>query len=62
MRLHFQLSRLTEDDTVDIDDIVSNLQSLTGEHVRVEKTYEILTDPQISPHDKLRWIFLARDQ
>lgn len=59
--LRFQLSKLTEDDAVDIDDIVSELGALVGEHVQVDKTCEIRDEPEISPHDNVRWIFLARE-
>ncbi|WP_146847739.1 hypothetical protein [Cellulomonas terrae] len=62
VELHFQLSELTENDIADIDDIVSGLESITGQHVRVGKTYQILAGPMLSPHDDLRWIFLARDE
>jgi hypothetical protein len=61
VELRFQLRELTEADAVDIDDIVSELEVLTGEHVHVDKTYEIRAEPAISPDDQVCWIFLARE-
>jgi hypothetical protein len=60
VQLCFQLSAFTEDDAVDIEDILSEMEALVGNHVHVDKTYEVRDDPAISPHDDVRWIFLAR--
>jgi len=58
--LRFQLTELTEGDAADMADISSELEALVGDHVRVDKTHEIRDERAISPHDGVRWIFLAR--
>lgn len=60
VHLRFQLAELSEADAADIDDIVSELEVLMGDDVHVDKTYEVRQEPEISPHDNVRWIFLAR--
>jgi hypothetical protein len=60
VQVRFQLSRLIEDDMADMEDIVSGLEALLGEGVHVEEVREIRTEPAISPHDGVRWVFLAR--
>ena len=61
LRLRFQLSEVTDDDRDDIDDIVSELEALVGNDVRVESSYEVRAQREILPSDGVCWIFLARD-
>lgn len=42
--LRFQLTELTEADETDMDDIVSELEALVGDHVQVGKTVEICSE------------------
>lgn len=60
LRLRFQLSEVTEDDRVAMDDIVSELEGLVGNDVEVESFYEVLEHREISSTDGVCWIFLAR--
>ncbi|NYG58742.1 hypothetical protein BJ980_001665 [Nocardioides daedukensis] len=60
LRLRFQLSEATEGDRADMDDIVSELESLVGKDVEVASFHEVLDQRAISPTDGVRRIFLAR--
>lgn len=60
VHLVMQLSRLTDEDEVDIDDIVTELELLLGDAVRVVRHHEIRQHRHIAPDDGVRWIFLAR--
>jgi len=60
VRVRFQLADLNADDIEDMDDIVFTLELLVGDHVHVEKDYEIRAERAISPDDGVRWIYLAR--
>ena len=60
VRVRFQLSRLTEQDTADMDDIVDGPQDLVGDRINVEHDHEVREQRVISPHDGFRWVFLAR--
>jgi hypothetical protein len=60
LRLRFQLSELTEEDKADVSDIVSDLEALVGNDVKVDSCYEVRDHRQISPTDGVCWIFLAR--
>lgn len=60
LRLRFQLSEVTEEDKEDVSDIVSELESLVGNDVSVESSYEVRDQREISPTDGVCWIFLAR--
>lgn len=60
VRLRFQLSRLTDEDALDIDDIVAELADLLGDKVQVGSVHEVRDAPLISPHDGVYWIYLAR--
>ncbi len=59
--LRFQLTELTEADETDMDDIVSELEALVGDHVQVGKTVEICSERHVSPYGTVRYVFLARD-
>jgi hypothetical protein len=58
--LRFQLTAVTEADAQDIEDIVSQLEALVGPVVHVAKELDVRQEREISPHDGVRWIFLAR--
>lgn len=58
--LRFQLTAITEEDSQDVDDIVSDLEALVGPDVRVGKKLDVREERAISPHENVRWIFLAR--
>jgi hypothetical protein len=60
LRLCFQLSEVTEEDKADMSDIVSDLESLVGNDVKVDSCYEVCAHRHISPTDGVCWIFLAR--
>ena len=60
VRLRFQLSELTHEDKLDIEDIVSELEALVGNDAQVTTAHEITADRHISPSDGVRWMFLAR--
>ncbi len=60
VRLQFQLTEVSEQDAADMGDIASELESLVGPDIEVEKVYEIREWRAISPHDGVRWIFLKR--
>jgi hypothetical protein len=60
LRLRFQLSEVTEEDEADMSDIVSDLEALVGNDVKVESCYEVRDHRQISPTDGVCWIFLSR--
>lgn len=61
VRLRLQLSEVTEQDIADMEDIRSQLEALVGTHVHIELTHEVVEQRALSPHDHVRWIFLARD-
>lgn len=56
----FQLTELAEADREDLDDIVDELQRLVGDEVQVRGEPEIVEMRSISPHDDVRWVYLAR--
>ncbi|WP_152667298.1 hypothetical protein [Cellulomonas sp. FA1] len=58
--LRFQLSECSEADRTDMEDIVSELEALVGEDVRVRSVGEVRPERSITAADGLRWIFLAR--
>jgi hypothetical protein len=58
--LRFQLSVITPTDEEDMSDIASELQTLVGDHVRVDMVREVREERLISPNDGVRYIFLAR--
>lgn len=61
VRLRFQFTETTEDDHADVADIVSELEVLVGEDVRIEVDQEIRREPVIRPWDGVRWIYRARE-
>lgn len=61
LRLLFQLADVTEEDEVDMSDIVSEFEALVGDAVEVDSSYEVLADRRIAPADGVSWIFLARN-
>lgn len=60
VHLLVQLTEASMDDLDDIDEIVSELQILVGDHVTVQAAYEVRQDLLFSPTNDLYWIFLAR--
>jgi hypothetical protein len=60
LHLHFQFSKVTPDDEDDMNDIVSELEALVGGEIEVAYSYETLETRQISKHNGVSWIFLAR--
>ena len=60
VRLHVQLSEASDQASEDIDDIVDDLRSLLGNGVEVDAVQEVVDVRKISPHDGIRWTFLAR--
>lgn len=60
VRLHFQLSALTEQDRSDVDDIASDLDDLLGDAVKVEVSIEVRANRSIPAPDGVGWIFIAR--
>lgn len=58
--LHFQLSELSAQDDEDMADVLSELEALVGDEVRIELSHEIRGAQSISPHDGFDWIYLAR--
>jgi hypothetical protein len=60
LRLRFQLSKVTEGDEADMSDIVSDLEALIGNDIKVDSCYEVRDHRQISPTDGVCWIFLSR--
>lgn len=63
IRLLFQLSRVTAEDKVDMEDITSELEDNLGQQVDVTFTFEIRKERKVNPggRDGIWWIFLARD-
>lgn len=59
-QLRFQLSSLTEEDEVDMDDIKSELEALVGNAVEVDRMHEVRSQRVVDPADGVCWIFLAR--
>lgn len=57
VQLCFRLTELTDDDVEDMDDIVSELEALVGNHVHVDKRWEIRETPGIASHDGIAWIY-----
>lgn len=60
VRLRFQLTELTDQDAEDIADIAFELEVLVGSHVQISTSHELRKRRLISPHDRVRWIWLAR--
>lgn len=60
LRLVFQLADVTEDDEVDMSDIVSEFEALVGDAIKVDSSYEVCADRRIAPSDGVSWIYLAR--
>jgi hypothetical protein len=58
--MRFQLTRLTEADRIDMEDIVDELATLLGDVVDVESQHTIVEARAIGPFDGVRWIYLAR--
>ena len=58
--VHFQLKSVNARALEDMDDIVSELEALVGDAVRVARTYEVRPERSVSPHDGIRWIYLKR--
>jgi hypothetical protein len=58
--LRLQMLRLAEQDVQDVHDITDAVSDLLGPDVRVRVTYEVRTEPALSPHDGVRWFFSAR--
>ena len=58
--LRFQFVELSGGDHADMADIVDGLETLVGDDVEVESTFEVREHRQISPSDGICWIFLAR--
>ncbi|WP_172836126.1 hypothetical protein [Microlunatus soli] len=59
IELQFQLSEIVPDDRDSIDEIVDDLETLIGPHVNVAVTRKHVSQPNISPHDGIAWIFIA---
>lgn len=59
MRLRFQLSEVTEADYEDLDDTVGYFEDLVGPDVEVDFLLEVLEWRRLSPHDGVRWVYLA---
>ncbi|MCP4308372.1 MAG: hypothetical protein GY788_26530 [bacterium] len=62
VRLRFQLSEVSEQDALDMADILGEFQELVGGHVDAVVVHEVLDWRAISPHDGVRWVFLARER
>ena len=60
VRLRFQLSELTDADSSDMDDVLSELEALLGDEVQVDQVREVRHQRDVSPSDGVRWIFLSR--
>ncbi|MCM3657283.1 hypothetical protein M3147_08470 [Agromyces mediolanus] len=60
LRLRFQLSEVTEPDYEDIDDIVGDFEGLVGPDLEVEFLLEVLEWRRLSPHERVRWVYLSR--
>lgn len=58
--LRFQLSESGEADQADMDDIVSGLEALVGQHVEVRLVSDVRAERSITAADGVRWVFLAR--
>jgi len=60
VRLVFRLSAETAEDLSSVGDIVDDLSDLVGHDVRVTSSQDVVTQPNLSPHEGVRWFFLAR--
>lgn len=60
VRLHFQLAKLSSQDAADMGDIADELAALLGDEVHLSSVHTVQEEPEISPHDHVRWIFTAR--
>lgn len=60
VRLQFQLAEVSDEDAADITDITEDLTSLLGGQVRVSSVHAVREQPELSPDDHVRWIFVAR--
>jgi hypothetical protein len=58
--LRCQLREATEEDMTDLDDIASDMAALVGSKIRVTRSYEIQSAPQVSPYGGICWTFIAR--
>ena len=60
VEIHFQLSQVTEQDELDMDDITSEMEDLVGEDVEVMRVYEVREAPALSPKEGMRWVYRRR--
>jgi hypothetical protein len=58
--LRCQLRVIGDEDEADLDDIVSDLEALVGDKIHVSRSYEICSEPKISPHDGVCWTYVVR--
>lgn len=59
--LRCQLRAMTDEDEADLDEIVSDLEVLVGDEIRVSRSQEVRSEPQISPRDGICWIYVVRN-
>ncbi|MCR1161696.1 hypothetical protein NEK97_09515 [Paenarthrobacter sp. UW852] len=62
VKLRFQLSKVTEEDKTDMDDILSEMEAYVGQDVEVESAYEIRKERRVLPDgtDNLYSVFISR--
>ncbi|MCA0331664.1 MAG: hypothetical protein LCI03_17420 [Actinobacteria bacterium] len=60
--LRFLLADCTPQDVEDMDDIVSELEALLGPDVLVTRSFDVRDHVDMSPHDRVRWVYAARDR
>ena len=60
--LRFLLAACTPQDVEDMDDIVSELEGLLGPDVLVTRSFDVRDPLEMSPHDRVRWVYAARDR
>jgi hypothetical protein len=58
--LRFQLAACTPQDVEDMDDIVSELEALLGQGVKVTRTADVLVQRMVDPSAPVRWVYLSR--
>ncbi len=58
VKLLFQIHEMSESTAADIEEIVSEMESLVGQEVYVHETHEIRSERSVSTDSKVRWIYL----
>jgi hypothetical protein len=60
--LRFQLAACTPEDVEDMDDIVSELEVLLGQGVKVTRTADVVAHWMVEdPSAGMRWVYLAHE-